>query len=792
MKLHRTIIVVLSACVLFSAIAASGYTVKKSSSVWSRSSDHGGKVTTEQIRGFERQLTSFFRVKSDPKKLPTSLIASPRPTQTDFFKIARYWNLLSADFRNAYLGSAIIPSSMNMYVSPRGMFEVYYATSGNDSVDQTDSYGYGGGNRRTLTSGPNGVPDYIDEVAWAFDSAWSMEIDRFQFVQPNPFIDKSHQSTRYKVIVRDVDFLYGAGTYGMTTPTGSAQGAAMGQQSYIELRNEWRDPAWAASDTSTHTDYPRHPEWGARVTAVHEFFHGIQFAMTRSYTGATEAFVDDFPETWLEATGVLMEQLGFADIKDYLQYAGGFFDDPTLDIFSGYNDVYTTSLLAMYLYQHASAAPDIAFVKNMFFNNYRSPVGFGDDLLHSARQSGGSWADVLGGFHTASFFTGARSGLVAFLPDASLLPKWSYAIDAPDAGYSVKKDVDPSSMQMFSFAHRSNHADVLHLEFFGDSLAKSKADTNPLWNVHCILQTTNASADSIFEVPVAYSGQADISIDAWSRFDNALLIVSNTHGDSAHGATLVFEPCPITLKNGDSATYPCRIIAPLSPGSLLEATVIAREDLACSLSISAIQLTARQTSGAAKKRLASVNGFSSLGFPMSWTKKAFVGLLMREDTLACGALENKYGVSLSAFSIFKWDDTAAAWGKTGSGVLQDGLVEWRLAPAAPGVYGLFCQVPVPADSFPGDSITAFPNPVHLRSKAIFKVHGAALLQLLVYDVNGVLVFRAENRSPVSELQWPMISAGRSVAPGMYYAVIGSKDTVTKGMKQRKRKVVIVP
>ena len=55
---------------------------------------------------------------------------------------------------------------------------------------------------------------------------------------------------------------------------------------------------------------------------------------------------------------------------------------------------------------------------------------------------------------------------------------------------------------------------------------------------------------------------------------------------------------------------------------------------------------------------------------------------MREDTLACGALENKYGVSLSAFSIFKWDDTAAAWGKTGSGVLQDGLVEWRLAPAS--------------------------------------------------------------------------------------------------------------
>ena len=69
---------------------------------------------------------------------------------------------------------------MTMYQSQRGIFEIYYATSGDDSVESADVYGYGAGTWREAT-GPNGVPDYIDEVAWAFDSAWSMEIDQFQF-----------------------------------------------------------------------------------------------------------------------------------------------------------------------------------------------------------------------------------------------------------------------------------------------------------------------------------------------------------------------------------------------------------------------------------------------------------------------------------------------------------------------------------------------------------------------------------------------------------------------------------
>jgi len=37
-------------------------------------------------------------------------------------------------------------------------------------------------------------------VAWALDSAWSMEIDGFGFVQPIPYVDATHNSNRFKVV----------------------------------------------------------------------------------------------------------------------------------------------------------------------------------------------------------------------------------------------------------------------------------------------------------------------------------------------------------------------------------------------------------------------------------------------------------------------------------------------------------------------------------------------------------------------------------------------------------------
>ncbi|MBD3391830.1 MAG: hypothetical protein GF418_07215, partial [Chitinivibrionales bacterium] len=120
----------------------------------------------------------------------------------DLLMIAKRWDRLSPEFRELYQSSLSIPDAFSMYVSPGGNFEVYYlaedtvaytyepdsvcladdlvpdslcpltdtiADTSRDAVDTIDTYGYDSTDWREKTSGPNGIPDYIDEIAWAMD-----------------------------------------------------------------------------------------------------------------------------------------------------------------------------------------------------------------------------------------------------------------------------------------------------------------------------------------------------------------------------------------------------------------------------------------------------------------------------------------------------------------------------------------------------------------------------------------------------------------------------------------------
>ncbi|HEX7510056.1 MAG TPA: hypothetical protein VF335_02050 [Chitinivibrionales bacterium] len=793
MKTRRVIGLLFAAGMCVFAGTTSAYIHKKSSALWPIHDSRHEKPTVQQLRSFEQQLMPFFTVKRERnthgRRLSSGFV---RPAQEDFFKIARYWSSLSPEFKTAYLLASEIPQTMNKYVSPRGLFEVYYYTTGFDSVDRTDRYGYNASNWRAVSSSPNGVPDYIDEVAWAFDSAWSMEIDRYGFVRPNPLVDNSHPSSAFKVIVREMDSLYDIGTYGMTLPAGKATGNAIGQQSYIELRNEWRSPLWSG-DTALHTDYINHPQWGAWVTAVHEFFHTVQFAMTRADSGHSASFLDYFPQTWLEATGVLMEQTGFADIKDYLQYVGGYFNDPTRDIFSGYADVYTTSLMTLYLYEDAIGSPDVAFIKNMFFNNYANTVGFYDNLIGSSAQCGTTWSQLLGNFHTYSFFSGSRSVPFSFLPDAARMPQWAIVAKTLDAGNAVRLTAPSYGMDRVVYQNEMTGADALTVEFIGDSIASNPTKTNPLWNVHGIVQNA-ASADSIFDFPISNSGHGVVTIDKWHAYSRVVVIASNARNDGDHGASVVFEPCPISIKRGDSVFAAEKIITPLSAASSIQASVIAYQDLACSLSVVSVPLTAEQSDSARKNRLVPLNGNSLLSFPFSWTQKATVSLVMREDSVSCLSFEYTYQTTPRSFSIYKWNSDSSTWTKVNSGKPLGATYSWRFAPCTPGVYGLFCRSSIPLDSLSENRITAFPNPIHIKSQSVVKFYGTGLMQLIIYDVRGMMVFRRENAAPQPSMSWPVAGGfgGRPYAPGMYYARIDYKDNSAKGLKQKKQKVVVAP
>jgi hypothetical protein len=187
-------------------------------------------VSSRHIASFERLMMPYFDAKSTGTLHSPDSKNIPRPSQGDLFMIARLWNRLSPRFKQVYLRSLSIPKGMRSYLSPGGNFEILFATAGVDSVDTTDRYGFSAEDWRKKTSGSNGVPDYVDEVAWGFDSAWSMEIDRFGFVHPLPFKESGHSSNAVKVIVRELDSTcsqgdyFCTGYYGVTTPCGPVSG----------------------------------------------------------------------------------------------------------------------------------------------------------------------------------------------------------------------------------------------------------------------------------------------------------------------------------------------------------------------------------------------------------------------------------------------------------------------------------------------------------------------------------------------------------------------------------------
>jgi hypothetical protein len=739
-------------------------------------------VTKDQLNQFERQLTDYFSTKANKTNAPAVSVAVQRPSQADYFMISKYWNFFSLAFKALYLKSQEIDPAMDQsYVSPGGHFEIYYTMRGTYAVATDDAYGYSASDWREKSLSPNGVPDYIDEVAWALDSAWSMEVDGFGFVKPLVYTDATHKSSRYKV---EVDLADDA-DYGLTDPVPINTPGA-GSASILQIRNNW------AGFSTSSIDYSRHPELAVRVTCVHEFFHAIQYAMTRQATVTpTNYLLDDFPLSWLEGTAALMENIGFDSVNDYLQYVGYFSENPYSTILNN-NDPYeyTTVLLAMFLYERILNAPTIGFVKEMFFNNYAKPIGFLANLDSTAKSFNSTWPELLVRFYTESYFTGERSRPGYFVHDAPLFDSWPLDADSLDIAYSIRKNVPAYGMETFSITKKNYPYDNLSMDFFGDTLASGAP---AFWSMHCLVKKPDGTQDSIFSVPISSRSQASATISAWPAFDTAIFFVANAQGNFDRNAALVFQPCPISLHKGDSATFVCAISQPISAESAARVSVKALSDLACSLSIQSVSATSTQRGRAGNERLVPVNVYYEIAFPLSWNINAAMTLYTQENASACLPLENIYGMGAGAFAIFRWDETASAWTKSGAISDTGSIYSWRGSITNPGTYGLFGAMPVPLDSLRADSVVVFPNPVHVRGGAAVTMNGVRLLELLVYTITGTLVYATKNASPVTHMQWQLVNArGKTIAPGAYYAVIGYEDPVTKGMKKLKRKVIVVP
>jgi hypothetical protein len=753
-----------------------------------------GSGVNAALATFESVLTPYFQARAARIAVPLSTYI---PQQADLFTLAKHWSQLSSSFRALYANAVQIPPGLKTYVSPGGHFQIVYSDTGVDAVDQTDTIGYTSGNWRVQTHGGNGVPDYVELVAYAADSAWSMEIDRFGFVKPFPYIGNGYTSAQFRIYIRSFTGDE-ASDYGETFPDNQESGS-IGFQSHIEIRNEWNEDFWPM-------DYTTHPEKPIRVTCVHEFFHTIQYAMTRQ---VVDGYVpEDFPVSWIEGTAVLMEDEGFNYVHDYLQYVSDYFDYPTTQVLEPSNDglpVYKNSIVAMYLFQFAADTPCICFVKNMFFNDYQSPIGFVDNLRRSAGLSGRTWADLLGSFHTGSYYTGSRAVTGRFIRDADSLPEWPYVSDGAGTAQPITKTVQPFALNTFSVLRHSGDANTLSIGFLGDSLNPGEQDTNAVWSVHCIIKRDGVPADdSVISLPVFSVCKAQAEITGWDKFVEALVIVTNARYDAAKTATVTFSTCSTAVRSGQTAVYSA---FPQAQSSAQNATVTvhANADLSCSMSITKTTVTPQLLDSAAHIQLTAAGVFFSLSTPQTWLHDATMELAISEPFDSVRFSLDSGELTDSLLSVYLWDATLLGWQRCPSvnSLSADSTFLLRSPVASAGTYGLFARLKDTTSA-----IVAFPNPARLNSTARITFAGTrardSVVEIWIYAIDGSLVAHGANGGGPAGLDaslsatkygfsWKLQSKrGKTVSPGVYYAYLAHRDIQTKAVKKKSQKVFVIP
>ena len=484
----------------------------------------GGAITSADI---ENRLRPYFENKVRDRRGARQHRAQnvQRPTQQDLFTLMRVWEQLSPSFRELYKTAISIPADYKYHISPAGKFKIFYTTSGEDSVNTIDTIGYSGENWRVRQSGRNDVPDYIDEVAFALDSAWSMLINRFEFVTPINTPCPNGNTDYYLVLVN-----YQADYYGVTYPNPPRHPSGVGFPSHIEINSDWSDSLWHP------LGYHERPYDAVRITAAHEFMHSIQYSMVRR-----EWPLDDFPIGWIEGVAVLMEDIAFPEVKDYLQYLSAFFRNPRTTMFlSDRGDPYVNSILLKYIYEKANPVDSIGFIRTVHFNNYpprRLP--FNTSIENASQEyANRSWAELLNAFHAESYFTGNRARRPwAFVSDAERMGRWT--MPAASAKEVETQLVAANTVYFLFYEPHPDRPDTLKISIRGERDLNAAGNT---WGASVLIMETVDSA-RILPIAMGQDGSGGFTLAGWKEKRGALLVVTNA-GTSQRRVTVTAEGFP--------------------------------------------------------------------------------------------------------------------------------------------------------------------------------------------------------------------------------------------------------
>jgi len=194
------------------------------------------------------------------------------------------------------------PERDSYILSPSGNFFIHFDIDGYNAPNLDDS------------NIPNGIPDYVDEVAIAADNAKEIIVNQLGFLE-----EIKDEDQIYDIYIKN----YSAGVYGYNIPDDNIPGA-----SYIEIDNAYEENMYLTSGLNT-----------MRLTVAHEYFHAVQRAY-RNSSSFGEGYFWEMSSTWIEDIVVPQGD-------DYIFWVDDFFEDINQNISS--TDGYSIALFGHYL-----------------------------------------------------------------------------------------------------------------------------------------------------------------------------------------------------------------------------------------------------------------------------------------------------------------------------------------------------------------------------------------------------------------------------------------------------------
>jgi hypothetical protein len=678
-------------------------------------------------------------------------------SQSDLFYLTKVWRFLSDATKNEYLSLSIIPDSAKVFTTPGNHFEIYYLPSHAASHLNGDNYSFDRNSWRIKQFAPNGIPDYVDEIGWALDSCWELEVNKFNFITPIPYKDKVFPSDKYKVMADNIT------GYGFTYPFPVSDTTLYpkGWSSIIEISTNW-----------TEVNYYDNPLDAIRVTCAHEFFHAIQFSMTWNVNDNFNLTLDDYPLAWLEGTATSLEEIAFPYVNDYVHYSSYYYTVPNRPFLHDKDIpetfVYTNSLLMLYISKILSPL-SIEFIRNVLFNNYNKLYPFYSNIRTVSKKFNKNWTDILHDFHVASFYSGKYADSSRFLSDARMFDTILVHEDSIDSFQPIVKKVYPYAMSLFSMRNTNSFLiDSMRLTFNHISQNTASAADIP-WKASILRVRT--SIDTPIPVSLDNNGDGAYTIRAISPNEKIVAIVTNGHALESKEYGVLFNDCPDNSYSSDTIRF-----SAVATDSQSSATALFKLDttiLPCtpSLSIAAGKIYSEKATSMSLILKSVPFDFS---YPFFWQNKS-----------GCALSISTKNVLDADYAVYKWDDLKQLWEKISgfTNRVSDGISTFTINTPVSGIYAIGAIVD-------NDKISVYPNPVSLRNGSIF-LSGKSIKTVTIYDATGQVVVYVPHVVSIP-YQWQLITKfNKHVVPGIYYAVIGYETSLNKRYTY-KQKIMVTP